>query len=442
MDEPLYIQKEFGATGATAPAWTSDSARRLTRAARLCALVPALALLWGAGCKKNVYDDPNEQGKLRRISQNLEEAYARMGMPPVRESESLADRLAKWDDFRTCTVRTYAARKRDADAKKREGRDRPSRHASIGDETVEECAVQSAVVNKDPTVCQRLETDYPSPLGPIGMPAVRCWDTRARVFGLPEECPVVWLPDDMPGRNPECLAMARRDASLCPFADSPGRCRALVSGNSASCGAGDAAPDCDLALAYWKDLIPAGFGPPLIEPDKAIGKDKLAEGERPLFVNVRVRSKDPSQGSLNVDGPAFATGISWPSNRARVAWTEDTSAFWGATLPVQAAQIGWRHGKPALKVAFVPGGAPAGARALEAPGPTAAATVVLVWADPSDFRRCQPGPQTKGELRWEAGSAQPGSLVTVSLQAEKLACSDDRELDVAAQMRLVILDVR
>jgi hypothetical protein len=52
--------------------------------------------------------------------------------------------------------------------------------------------------------------------------AVRCWDTRARVFGLPEECPVVWMPGTLPARNPECLALARRDQSLCPFADSPG----------------------------------------------------------------------------------------------------------------------------------------------------------------------------------------------------------------------------
>ena len=74
--------------------------------------------------------------------------------------------------------------------------------------------------------------------------------------GCPRSARWCGCPGTRPARNPECLALARRDQSLCPFADSPGRCRALLTGDSASCGAQDGAPDCLLALEYWRDLDP------------------------------------------------------------------------------------------------------------------------------------------------------------------------------------------
>ncbi len=405
-------------------------------------MYPVLATLLAtglasAGCNRNKKPpvDPEEAGKLRRIAQNLEQAYARAPLPPMTEPAALVDRLDKWDDFRACTVRTYVARKRDADKRAREGGSRPSRHASIGDETVEECAVQMAVAKKDASVCERLALDYEEPSGGMPLSAVRCLDTRARVFGTPEECPVVWMPADAPARNPECLAMALRDRSLCPFTDSPGRCRALLTGDSASCNAPDGAPDCALALEYWKGAIPAQMGPPLI--DEAAHKDK------PLSASFDLRWTGNAHPHVRIQGPKAATGISWPAGRARPAFTEETTKFWGAELPPEAAQVSWRMGDPAIKLAFAPGGASSGVRPLLPPSPGAPATFIAVWADdPGAFRRCQPGPLTKGEVRFEASEVRPGGIVTGEARATKLACSDGTELELRATFRLVILDLR
>jgi hypothetical protein len=409
---------------------------------RLFYLIATLALLGPlalAGCKKDRRDgasvDPSEEGKLRRIAANLEEAYAKAPLPNLTESPRLSDRVDKWDDFRTCTVRTYVARKRDADRRAREGRARSQRHASIGDETVEECAVQLAVAHKDAAICDRLAADYRGPSGEMGLPAVRCWDTRARVFGLPDECPVVWMTWDAPARNPECLAVARRDQSLCPFADSPGRCRALLTGDSASCGGADGAPDCLLALEYWRDLIPAGFGPPLINPE--LTKDK------PLSASFDLKWAREEYPHIRVEGPKAALGISWPAGKTRPAYTEDTTKFWGAKLPVDAAEIGWSTGNPAVKLSFLPAGTATGTRPLKPPSPTAPATFIAVWGDdPSNFRRCQPGPETTGQLQFDAGQAQPGSIVTVAVKAEKLECSDGSRVALNVELRGVIIDVR
>ena len=408
----------------------------------------AVCLVVSAGCKtKNeggkgqptskASVDPEERGKLRRIAANLEEAFARSPLPNLTEPPSLQARVEKWDDFRTCTVRTYAARKVAADKRSREGKEVPTPHASIGDETVEECGVQMAVANKDASICERLAVDYEGPNGEIPFPAIRCWDTRARVFGLPDECPVLWLPGDLPGRNPECLALARRDQTLCQFADSPGRCRALLTGDSASCGAADGAPDCHLALEYWRDLIPTGFGAPLIDP--TLLRDK------PLMASFDLKWERDEHPHIRIKAPPAVLGVSWPGAQpARPASSPDTTRFWGAKLPQEAVQVSWDWKDPALKLAFVPGGAASGVLPIRPPSPTAPATFIAVWGneDPARFRRCQPGPETTGELRFNAGAARPGSLVEGTLKAEKLTCSDGGRMNVHAEVRLVILDVR
>ncbi len=400
--------------------------------------VLAVALLGtAAGCNRNKKIDPDEQGKLRRIAQNLESAYARAPLPNMTEPPALVDRIDKWDDFRSCTVRTYVARKRDADKRAREGRPRPSRHASIGDEAVEECAVQLAVAKKDASICERLALDYEGPNGEVPLSAVRCRDTRARVFSEPDECPVVWMPADLPARNPECLALARRDQSLCPFTDSPGRCRALLTGDPAGCSAPDGAPDCALAVEYWKGAIPAGFGSALIDPTATMWKEK------PLAITFDLHWSRNEHPQVRIQGPKSAAGISWPVGRTKPAFTESTTKFWGAELPVESAQVSWNVGDPAIKLTFVPGGASAGVRPLAPPSPTAPGTFVAVWSDdPSHFLRCQPGALTKGQVQFEVNEVRPGGVVSGEARAEHLECSDGSEMDLKASFRLVILDLR
>lgn len=403
-----------------------------------------LVALAASGCKKKSTGpggaqetiDPEERGKLRRIAANLEEAYARTPLPNLTEPPSLAERLEKWDDFRSCTVRTYVARKVAADRRTRDGTSLPTNHASIGDETVEECSVQMAVANKDASICQRLAVDYEGPNGEVPMPALRCWDTRARVFGLPDECPVLWQSGDMVGRNPECLAMARRDQSLCQFADSPGRCRALVTRDSAGCGAMDTAPDCPAAFEYWKDLIPAGFGAPLVDP--------LPLREKPLAAFFDLKWDQNEERHVRIQAPKSVLGVSWPSAQpARPASVEDTEKYWGSKLPLDAVQISWDWKDPALKLAFVPGGATSGVRPLQPPSATTAGTFIAVWGDdPAKFRRCQPGPGTIGEIRFDAGAGKPGSVLSGRMRAEKLACSDGTSVTVHSDFRLMITDVR
>lgn len=398
----------------------------------------AVAGLGAAGCKKkSILDDPGEHGKLSRIAARLEEGLGDKPMPAVPEPEKLADRLARWDDFRSCTVRAYVARKRVADEARRAGLPPPGRHASVGEAAVEECAVQAAVLRKDRTFCERLAVDFGGPSGDTPLSAVRCWDTRARVLGVPDECPVVWLPDDLPGRNAECLAAARRDASLCPFAENPARCRALVAGDVQGCEAAGAAEDCPIAVTYWSGLIPAPLGPPLVDLTR-----ETRPGERPVFATVDVRWPKREHPTIRIEGPQAACGVSWPAGKARPAWTEDTTEFWGARIPSEAVQITWRAGQPAVKIAFVPAGNSSGVRPVQPPGSVMAATVALVWPDPRAFRRCLPGPQTTGHVRFDAGAAQPGSFVTGSVEAEGLSCSDGSSVDVSATFRLVILDVR
>jgi hypothetical protein len=398
-----------------------------------------LALAAGPGCKKRgaaLLGDPDERGKLSRMAVHLDEAYANATLPTLTEPPSFADRLEKWDDMRGCTVRAYVARKRDADRRAREGLPRPSSHASIGDEAVEECAVEMAIVKKDASLCERLALDYAGPNGEQQHAAARCWDTRARIFGLPDECPVVWMSADLPARNPECLALARRDQSLCPFAESPGRCRALLTHDSASCGSTDAAEDCLLALEYWRGLIPAGSNPPLVDPALFQKEDALSA----QFDLTWERAEHPR---MRVGGPKRAAGVSWPSGKTRPAWTEDTTNAWGGRVPDEAVQITWRVGEPWVKLAFVPAGASSGTRPIQPLGPTAAASIAVVWAaDAKGFRRCYPGAQTTGQVRYEATGVEPGAFVSGTAEVKRLTCSDGAELNVSAKFRLVILDVR
>jgi hypothetical protein len=397
--------------------------------ARLAALALALAL---PACKKSL-DDTGERGKLAHIAANLDEAYGNKPLPGVVEPEKLIDRLARWDDFRSCTVRTYVARKKDLDRRIREGLPRPTRSASVGEAAVEECAVEASIKSKDPSYCKRLANDFGGPNGELPSSAVRCWDNRARVFGKPEECPVLWLPDDLPGHNPECLAAARRDASLCTFADDPPRCRALLANDPAGCQG--AAPDCLLALNYWSDLIPAGVSAPLIDLATF-----TKPGEKPVYGTVDLH--EGNKPTLRIEGPQSTLGISWPAGRSKPAWTEDTSAFWGGNVSTEAVQLTWRVGQPAVKIAFIPGTAGSGVRPLRAPDPLAPATVMLVWPDPHALRRCAPGPGTSGAVSYDAGAAQPGNFVVGTLEAKDLACSDGTKVDVTAKFRMVILELR
>jgi hypothetical protein len=394
--------------------------------------VTAVAALALGACKKSL-DDTGEKGKLARIATALDDAYGNKPLPGVIESEKLIDRLARWDDFRSCTVRTYISRKKELDRRVRENLPRSTRSASIGEAAVEECAVEASIKQKDPTLCKRLENDFGGPNGEMPSSAVRCWDTRARIFGRPEDCPVLWLPDDQPGQNPECLAVARRDASLCPFADDPPRCRALVANDPGGCGG--AAPDCLLAVTYWSDLIPVGVNPPLIDlatPTKP--------GEKPLSGTVDVR--DGKNPTLRIDGPQSVLGVSWPGGRHRPAWTEDTTPFWGGEVSQDAVQLTWRVGQPAVKIAFTPAGAGSGTRPLAPPGPMAPATVMLVWPDPHALRRCAPGAGSAGAVTYDAGTAQPGGFITGTLEAKNLVCSDGTKVEVSARFKMVILELR
>lgn len=399
------------------------------------AALALMVLAATSGCrKKSIANDPDEKGKLTRIAARLDEDLGNKPMPNVVEAEKLADRLAAWDDFRSCTVRTFAARKREIDRLKREGQPRPMRNATIGEAAVEECAVESAVVKKDRTMCERLALDYQGPNGEMPLSAVRCWDTRARVFGEPDECPVIWMPDDLPGRNPECVAAARRDGSLCTFADDPVRCRAILSGDATACQGGG--PDCHLAVNYWSGLLPQMLGPPVIDLTPA------KEGDKPIFATVHVRWPKADPPTLRIEGPQSVLGISWPAGKTRPGWTEDTTRFWGGTVGPEAAQVTWKAGQPAVKIAFSPAGAASGVRPIRPPGPLAPATVLLSWPDPRAFRQCKPGPGTTGQVTFDAGAARPGSFVTGAVEAKDLDCSDGTTVSVSATFRLVILDLR
>jgi hypothetical protein len=178
------------------------------------------------------------------------------------------------------------------------------------------------------------------------------------------------------------------------------------------------------------------MGPPLITVE-----DK--PGEKALHATVDVRWPEGSgKQTLRIEGPKSSLGISWPIGKTRPAMTEDTTAFWGGVVGPEAAQVTWRAGQPSVKVAFSPGGATSGTRPIRPPGPLTPATVMLSWPDPSAFRRCVPGSQTTGQVTFDAGAAKPGSLVTGTVDAKDLACTDGTTVSLVGNFRLVILDVR
>jgi hypothetical protein len=125
-----------------------------------------------------------------------------------------------------------------------------------------------------------------------------------------------------------------------------------------------------------------------------------------------------------------------------VAFVEDTTPFWGAKISPEMAQVTWRAGQPAVKIAFNPAGAGSGVRPVQPPGPVAAAIVMAVWPDPHKFVRCLPGPQTSGQVQFDAGAARAGSFVTGTAEAKDLACSDGSTVTLSAKFRMVILDIR
>ena len=67
---------------------------------------------------------------------------------------------------------------------------------------------------------------------------------------------------------------------------------------------------------------------------------------------------------------------------------------------------------------------------------------MLSWPDPHAFRRCLPGPQTTGQVSFDAGAAQPGSFVTGTVEAENLACSDGTTVGISGKFRLAVMDLR
>lgn len=332
---------------------------------------------------------PEGAGMLHRIAARLEEAYARTPLPPTREPDKLADRLAKWKGFRDCAARTYAARKATA------ARGVPLPQGSVGWAAVEECAVQGAVADKDARLCEELAAEFPGPSGKPGLGALRCRDTRARVLGLPDECPVVDLPGGRRGRNPECLAAARRDGSLCVFADDPARCRALMADDAAGCAGASA--NCRAAVAYWSELVPPGEGKPLT----------AGPGEATIDL-ARQRG-----GRFRFAAPAWATAISWPA-----------SAGAGPVV------LGWGGG---LDFSFDPRGEAAG---------VCHATVAAAAEGGTGAVRCTADGRSRIELRYDAGEATPGAILRGTLTARDLPCTDGDVADVSGRFNLPILDTR
>lgn len=426
----------------------------------LARVVPlwAVCLCLVIGCKrKPISEDPSEHGKLNEISAKLEAAYGSKPLPIVDESPSLAERLRKWVDFRDCVLRTYLARRRAAAVARDKGLDRPTHHASIGDEAVEECAVQGAVAKERASYCERLEVDFRRDDGLPPLPALRCWDTRARVLGLPQECPVQWLPTGAVGRNVECLAMAHRDDTLCTFADSPERCRALVLGEAELCHAAPA--NCLPALEYWKELIPRGttarlFERPDIElapPPTSINGPENAT-VKGLKFNLTFLGKQKQGDRFQVQAPLPALGISWPSSSPRAPLGQppgdnrrgpDVRSEIPADMAIRAAEIAFRSDEASARLAFQPTGLAAGTLPLQPPGPAAPATLVLITTNGQGQRlRCAPTAETRGVVTFRTESARAGGFVNGTVEAETFACDDGSTASLKGDFRVAITDVR
>ncbi len=417
-----------------------------------------LGLLLAQGCKtKSIIDNPDEHGKLNEISANLEKAFGSRPLPGADEPVGFAERLRNWVDFRECAVKTYVAR-HTATAKAREkGFERPTPHASIGDETVEECAVQAAVAKERRSYCERLEVDFRRADGLPPLSAMRCWDTRARVLGLPQECPLQWLPSGAVGRNAECLAMALRDDSLCPFAPSEERCRALVMGDVDLCHL--APPDCRAAVAYWEGLVPKSTNPrtfdhadvQLAPPPVTINDDKAAPSAG-LKLHLTYLGSQQGSARFQVQAPLDALGISWPSPTAPMPpglppedrrWGIKINDVIPPALAAKAAEISFVGDEVSLRLVFQPAGTSAATLPLRPPSPTAPATLVLVLTNAKGERRvCQPSDETKGSLSFEAKGTSAGSFVNGKIEAETFPCDDGSTAKLQGAFRVAITNVR
>ncbi|MDZ4694631.1 MAG: hypothetical protein SGI86_05740 [Deltaproteobacteria bacterium] len=410
-----------------------------SKAGRFRPFFAGLALMLCAigGCKKkSIFDLPKEHGRLIQIASKLEAAFGTTALPVVNEAPDFAARIAAFDDFRDCLIRTYIARRTELDRVRKAGKERITIHASIGDEAVEECAVQAAIANDDPSFCERLEVDYRGSEGERGMPGLRCWDARARTMGRPQECPLVWLPLDGFGRNPECLAMANRDESFCFFAENPVRCTALVRRSEAPCGDPGAASDCIPAVRFWQGIVADSEITPRFDTT-TLQKD---EG---LFFKLRFLSNTDKHDRLHITAPPRGLGVSWPmQGTPTVPTAPRDSGYWKQPLSASAVHVSFR-GSSSAKLMFQPGGLTTGTVPLQPPSESAAASLILVLTDERGHeRRCTVVPETRGAVRFTTHVASGGGFVTGSLDAEAFGCNDGGTAKIEATFRLAILDTR
>lgn len=414
----------------------------------------ALATLATVGaCKKKLIADlPEEHGRLNLISANLEKAFGNRALPDVEESPNLADRMRAFVDFRDCAVRTYVSRRRAAEAAREEGINRRTYHASIGDETVEECAVQAAVSKEDRSYCERLAIDFKRDDGHPPLPSLRCWDTRARVLGLPEECPLQWLASGVIGRNAECLAMARRDSSLCPFAPSSQRCRALVSGNADLCQ--DGPVDCRAAVAYWQGIVPARSEAAVFEAPSVLLVNPAAAkpSETPgLKFHLAILADQKRSDRFQVQAPLDALGIDWPAKGVSAAgepvldprWGFDINKLFPQETASKMAEVAFFGERVSLRFAFQPAGLASGTLPITAPGPAAPATIVVSMKDSQGKQLlCQPSLETKGTVTFSVTGQSAGSFVTGHIDAQRFPCDDGSTAQLKGDFRLAIISAR
>ena len=418
----------------------------------IAAFALASAVTFGACKKKPIADLPEEHGRLNVISANLEKAFGSHALPEVEESPSLADRMRSWVDFRDCAVRTYVARRRDSESAREKGLDRRTYHASIGDETVEECAVQAAVSKEDRSYCERLAVDFQRGDGLPPLPALRCWDTRARVLGLPQECPLQWLVTGIVGRNAECLAMAQRDAGLCPFAPSAQRCRALVVGNADLCQGGPI--DCRTAAAYWQETVPARKEAALFEaPALVLADPGGAANQAPgLKFHLAFLADQKRTDRFQVQAPLDVLGIDWPAKGAATPAGQPTSdPRWGTNIdklfPQEAAskmaEVAFFGERISVRFAFSPAGLPAGTLPLAPPGRGAPATIFIAMKDSQGKHlSCMPDFQTNGTVTFSTTGQSAGAFVTGHIDAVAFPCDDGSTAHLKGDFRLAIVSVR
>lgn len=397
----------------------------------------AIVVLTGVGCRRT-WRGPPTGPRLAKLAHELETAYGRGTLPEVSEPATLVDRLRAGDDFRTCCVRTYVARRPARDQAPAPERGSQS---SLGAEAVEACATTAAVASRNPLWCEALAAAFPGPAGTLSSGG-RCTEALARVRGAPDECPVGWLASERLGRNPECLAVARRDASPCAFATRPAQCHAVVTQDPAACPtAGDDAADCTAAASFWSGAYPTPdpAARPVLPPE-----DEL---EHRLGLTIEVRRDGRGEAAVTtVRAPARWCAVSFPeragANAALATALPDPARFvaeWGALVNGDGVMVTTR-GEPSLLLAWRPAGRRTGVLRWEPVGPGALATLALAWNHGQ--RRCAPTPATTGELNFAALQVEPGGTLTARIEARGLLCTDGTQVDVRGRLDAIILDVR